>query len=350
MLVKPLRWRGFIAMFSPRTRLFWFLALASLAKAAENVSPTTAPAAELKISVQAAPGGTAARAFTNFPDGSALVAFRGRTADGARDIQVADWRDGRWSEPRMLAPDGWITDHPPAAPPALDSRDGQAAAAWFTAAGNDPRIELATSPDAGGVWLIPQRVSEGKPDAAVSVVLLRDGSQVVAWKENEKLLLRRVSPQGDLGPVAPAAESRAPLDSLQLTVLADRDDDAPVRLLLAYSVGEDAHTAAVTLPSLKELAAGDSVCSCGRASKQAQRGLELHGTVTAVDAAAGTVTAKHDAIPGAMPAMTMAFKADDATLKGIKPGQEFLGRIEARNAEWWLLDVRVLGEALPEKK
>jgi Cu/Ag efflux protein CusF len=330
-----------------------FAAIASSLVAATEPAglPTPAVTTELKISTQAAPGGTAARAFTSFPDGSALVAFRGRTVDGARDIQIADWRNDRWSEPRMLSPNGWVTDSPPATPPALDSRDGQAVAAWFTAAGNDPRIELSVSPDAGGVWLVPQRVSEGRPDANVSVVLLRDGSQVVVWKEDEKLLLRRISPQADLGPVTPVAQSRAPLDTLQLTVLADRDDNAPVRLLLAYRAGETvASSTVVTLPTPKELAAQDSVCACTRTAKQLQRGFELHGTIVTVDAAAGSLVAKHDPIPGVMPTMTMTFKAEAAMLKNLKAGQEFLGRMDEHDAEWWLFDVRLLGGSLPEKK
>ncbi|MEI6862116.1 MAG: copper-binding protein [Verrucomicrobiota bacterium] len=328
-----------------------FIAFATLAPAAEPApAAAPAPATELKISTQAAPGGTAARAFTSFPDGTALVAFRGHTLDGARDIQIADWRDGRWSEPRMLPPDGWITDNPPAAPPALDSRDGQAVAAWFTAAGNDPRIELSVSPDAGAVWLVPQRVSEGRPEAAVSVVLLRDGSQVVVWQEGEKLLLRRISPLTDLGPVTQVAKSRTPLVTTQLTVVADRTDDAPVRLMLAYGAGGAAFSTVVSLPSLKELAAQDSVCACSRAAKQIQRGFELHGTIVSVNGAAGSLVAKHDAIPGVMPAMTMPFKAEAAVLKNLKAGQEFLGRMDEHDAEWWLFDVRLLGESLPEKK
>ncbi len=337
-------------MLFPRYRSFTFLVVVGLASAAEPASVVPAPAAVLKITTQAAPGGLAPRAFTNFPDGSALVAFRGRTVDGARDIQVADWRDGRWSEPRMLVSDGWITESPPVAPPALDSRDGQAVAAWFTAADNDSRIQLSVSPDAGGVWLIPQRVSEGKPEAVVSVVLLRDGSQVVVWQEGEKLLLRRVSPQTDLGPITPIAQSRARLDTMQLTVLADHDETAPVRLMLVYRAGSDTATAAVTLPSLKELAAADSVCACGRAAKQIQRGFALHGTIVAVDATAGRVTAKHDAIPGVMPAMTMPFRADAATFKPLKAGQEFLARMDEHDGEWWLFDVRLLGEAMPDTK
>ncbi len=337
-------------MLRLRLPFTFFPVLAGLALGAEPAAPAVVPPAELKLSAQAAPGGTAARALTNFPDGSALIAYRGRTVDGARDIQIADWRDGHWSEPRLLAPDHWITDQPPAAPPALDSRDGQAAAAWFTAADNDPRIEVSTSPDAGGVWLIPQRISEGTPDAAVSIVLLRDGSQVICWKESQKLLLRRVSPQGDIGPASPVAESRAALDALQLTVLADHDDTAPVRLALTYAAAGEAYTAAVTLPSLKELTAKDSACSCGRASAQLQRGVPLHGTVVSLDLAAGSLVVQHDHIAGVMPAMSMTLKADAATLRGLRAGQEFLGRMDTRDAEWWLFDVTLLGEPAKGKK
>ena len=200
------------------------------------------------------------------------------------------------------------------------------------------------------MWLVPHRVSEGRPDAVTSVVFLRDGSQVVVWKEGENLLLRRISPQTDLGPVTPVATSRMPLDNLQLTVVADRTDDAPVRLMLAYGAGGAALSTVVTLPSLKELAAQDSICACTRASKQLQRGFELHGTIVSVDLAAGSLVAKHDPIPGVMPAMTMPFKAEAAVLRSLRAGQEFLGRMDEHNAEWWLFDVRLLGESLPEKK
>jgi Cu/Ag efflux protein CusF len=50
----------------------------------------------------------------------------------------------------------------------------------------------------------------------------------------------------------------------------------------------------------------------------------VEGTVTKVDAAAGTVTIKHGAIPNLqMEAMTMEFKASDpAMLKDLKEGDE----------------------------
>jgi len=47
------------------------------------------------------------------------------------------------------------------------------------------------------------------------------------------------------------------------------------------------------------------------------------GTVTAVNAAAGTVTLDHEAMPEVgWPAMTMSFKADPALLAGIEEGDK----------------------------
>ncbi|WP_454887733.1 copper-binding protein [Sphingomonas oryzagri] len=48
-----------------------------------------------------------------------------------------------------------------------------------------------------------------------------------------------------------------------------------------------------------------------------------HGTVTAIDKAAGTITLDHDAIPEAKwPAMTMAFKASPAITDTVKLGDK----------------------------
>jgi Cu/Ag efflux protein CusF len=47
------------------------------------------------------------------------------------------------------------------------------------------------------------------------------------------------------------------------------------------------------------------------------------GTVTALDAEAGTITLAHEAMPEVgWPAMTMAFKADPALLAAVKEGDE----------------------------
>ena len=39
--------------------------------------------------------------------GGLVAVYRGRSADKVRDILVVTWRDGAWSSPRVLWPDGW---------------------------------------------------------------------------------------------------------------------------------------------------------------------------------------------------------------------------------------------------
>ena len=81
------------------------------------------------------------------------------------------------------------------------------------------------------------------------------------------------------------------------------------------------------------LLAAATLAGCGDATPDAQPSEAMamesgkagkgSGTVTALDAAAGTVTIDHAAIPEVgWSAMTMTFKADPALLAGVKQGDE----------------------------
>jgi len=59
------------------------------------------------------------------------------------------------------------------------------------------------------------------------------------------------------------------------------------------------------------------------------------GEITAIDTAAGTVTIKHDAIPAVdWPAMTMAFKANPASLlTGLKVGEKIAFDVSVKGSD-----------------
>ncbi len=60
---------------------------------------------------------------------------------------------------------------------------------------------------------------------------------------------------------------------------------------------------------------------------------EIRGKVTAVDATKQTVTLDHEAIPGLMQGMTMAFKVEDQKLlSGIQTGDKVQGRLKKTDA------------------
>lgn len=134
-----------------------------------------------------------------------LLAFRDRAADERRDIALARWENGRWSQPWDLHRDGWIIKGCPVNGPSLDADGASVVAAWFTDARDSARVLAAFSSDAGEKFAEPVQVSSGEPIGRASVARLSDGSAVVAWLvQRDKLTVvqsRRVEPQGRLGPV-----------------------------------------------------------------------------------------------------------------------------------------------------
>jgi hypothetical protein len=56
--------------------------------------------------------------------------------------------------------------------------------AWFTEAGNKPKVQLALSSDTGKSFGAPVQIDEGNPIGRVDVVALDSGGAVVTWIEH----------------------------------------------------------------------------------------------------------------------------------------------------------------------
>ena len=83
-----------------------------------------------------------------------LVAYRDRIGDEVRDVSVVR-RDGAgWTTPAVAVSDGWRIAGCPVNGPAIDAAGEAAVVAWFTGAGDAPRVQLAFSAD-GGATLWP---------------------------------------------------------------------------------------------------------------------------------------------------------------------------------------------------
>lgn len=149
--------------------------------------------------------------------GGAVVVYRDRSADEIRDIYRVRLVDGRWTDPAPVHRDGWRIEACPVNGPAVAAEGRRVAAAWFTAAADEPSVLVAFSNDAGESFGAPVRVDGGNPAGRADVVLLDDGSAVVSWIERRgvgraELVARRVDPDGSLhGPsvVAPSSGERA---------------------------------------------------------------------------------------------------------------------------------------------
>jgi hypothetical protein len=294
--------------------------------------------------------------LTAFPNGSALVAYRARREGEVRDIYTARLRGDVWETPRVLSADDWRIHGCPVNGPRLASVGGRVAAAWFTAADDEPRVLASSSPDAGARWLQPQRLDLGAPLGRVDTVLLRDGSRLVTWLEaaGEKeagIYLRRISPVDEIGPpVLLASSSRARASGFPRLALVKDYDATPAQLLLAYT--EDREPSAVqtlwlTLPTLSELVGRKPCVPCDEDDANAVRGYAMKGVVSQVQPGRELIWVRIEEIPGVMRATSLACRAEPALFEQLVPGQSLLGRIEKRGRDWWLFNVKMLGAPTP---
>lgn len=158
-----------------------------------------------------------------------VVVYRDRTPGEIRDVAATRPLDAGWSPARVLGPDNWHIEGCPINGPAVAARGTTVAAAWFTAARNEPKVRLARSGDAGVTFGPPVDVDGAGAFGQVGVVLLEDGAAVVSWwrrsaTDKIELAARRVEADGTLGAtrrVASNATAR-PLDVPQMAAAGDR--------------------------------------------------------------------------------------------------------------------------------
>jgi hypothetical protein len=141
-----------------------------------------------------------------------VVVYRDHLPGNIRDISIVRRVNGIWTEPARVARDGWQIPGCPTNGPALAARNARLAVAWFTAAGNTPRLQLAFSNDAGATFGPPSVVDDGNPVGWPDLVMLEDGTALVSWLERRgngrgEVLVRRVAEGRRPGPPFHVAES-----------------------------------------------------------------------------------------------------------------------------------------------
>ena len=143
-----------------------------------------------------------------------VVVFRDRLEGEVRDISIVRRVDGAWTQPAPVHRDGWVMPSCPVNGPAVAARDARVAVAWFTAGGDQPRVQLAFSTDAGATFGAPVRIDGGAAAGRVDVEMLDDGAALVTWMEDAgggsaEVRVRRVAADGTAGPPATLAKLAA---------------------------------------------------------------------------------------------------------------------------------------------
>jgi hypothetical protein len=137
------------------------------------------------------------------PEGPVAV-YRNRTEEEIRDIYVMRAIDGRWQPGKPVGEDGWKIAGCPVNGPAITSNGEDVAVAWFTAAGNTPKVRFARSVDGGESFENAIDVATARPAGRVGVALADDGSATVSWLRvgadgKGEIVIRNVSHDGELG-------------------------------------------------------------------------------------------------------------------------------------------------------
>jgi hypothetical protein len=147
----------------------------------------------------------------------AVAVYRDRSEGEIRDIRVRRHVDGEWTDGATVHDDGWETAACPVNGPAVAARGEDVVVAWFTAAGDVPRVKVAFSDDAAESFGRPIVVDGGNPAGRVDLVMLPDGAALVSWLERTggewaDVRVRRVESNGRMGEsvsVSPSSGERA---------------------------------------------------------------------------------------------------------------------------------------------
>jgi hypothetical protein len=282
-----------------------------------------------------------------FPDGSALLAYRGRTADEIRDIRVTRFQAGRWDESRAVHRDGWKIAGCPVNGPQLASDGGRVVSAWFTAANNEPRVLVALSPDAGDRFLSPLTLNSTKTAGRVATTLLHDGAMLATSVDTDGALwLRRINPDFNLTePVRLTTPETGRIKGFPRLALR-RDfsgGKTPAQLVVALVRETDSalQTLLVNIPE-GDLLEAERNCDCSTAEDELL-GFSIRGIVTAAPAGGRAVRVQHAVLPGMFAAGEREFAlADSVRLDADAAGHPFVGRVRRHENGWQLFSVRLL--------
>jgi hypothetical protein len=140
-----------------------------------------------------------------------IAVYRDRSQTEVRDIYSVRQLNAIWETPRSVHSDNWEINGCPVNGPSIAADGRRVAVAWFTEAGDAPRVKVAFSSDAGATFDDPVQVDDGETVGRVDVLLLPDSSALVCWlsgnAERGAIKVRRVQSDRTLGPVSVIAET-----------------------------------------------------------------------------------------------------------------------------------------------
>jgi hypothetical protein len=110
-----------------------------------------------------------------------LLAYRDRSDAEVRDIVVVR-NDGQdWGKPVPVHADGWVMPGCPVNGPSIAAAGDDVVVAWYTAADDQPRVQVARSTDAGDSFAAPVVLEQGAAVQGRAAVALDARQAWVLW-------------------------------------------------------------------------------------------------------------------------------------------------------------------------
>ena len=179
----------------------------------------------------------------------AIVVYRDHSPEEIRDIAIVRQTEDGWSEPSLIADDGWLMPACPVTGPAVAAGGRSVAVAWYTAPDGAARVQVALSQDCGESFAAPIIIDEDQPMGRVSIDLV-DGGVVIGWlaTAGDDAVFRLVflSQKGQLGVPLTVARTSKDRASGFPQMLASGE-----HLVLAWRAGGRLHSAKTSLAKLR---------------------------------------------------------------------------------------------------
>jgi hypothetical protein len=133
-----------------------------------------------------------------------LVAYRDRSNEEIRDIAVVRYDTVKgWSRPMLIGNDHWKIPGCPVNGPSIDAIQDDVVIAWFTAANDNPSVNVAFSEDGGISFGMATRIDHGNAIGRVDVVMIDESNALIIWLEpngdDVLIQLMEVSSDGVMG-------------------------------------------------------------------------------------------------------------------------------------------------------
>ena len=131
-----------------------------------------------------------------------IVVYRNRSEDEIRDIYITKYRNGIWEHPIPVYNDGWKINGCPVNGPKVIVNKTTTAVAWFTAADDNPKVNLSFSISDKDEFDLPIQLNDLDAIGRVDVAFINSKEVLVSYMEFDDndtyLKVKKVSVEGEV--------------------------------------------------------------------------------------------------------------------------------------------------------